>query len=74
MMMKLKDFTKCLEMKFDEVEKILSQLEGLINSDKEEGSILYTPSPYGWSSDDTYEFVFIDDICVSIEVDSYEED
>ena len=67
-------FEKYVGMKFDEVVEMLSQLEGLVEVVEEDNSILYTNSPYGWCSSDTYEFLFEDDICVGYEVDPYEED
>ena len=65
-------FEKYVGMKFDVVLKMLSQLEGLV--EVVDDSILYTDSPFGWCSADTYEFLFEDNICVSYEVDPYEED
>ena len=66
-------FEKYVGMKFDVVFKMLSQLEGLVEIvDKD--SILYTDSPFGWCSADTYEFLFEDNICVGYEIDPYEED
>jgi hypothetical protein len=53
---------------------MVSQLEGLFSVDREYGSVWYTPSEYGWESDDTYEFLFEDDVCVGVEVEEYEED
>lgn len=67
-------FEKYVGMKFDEVFKMLSQLEGLVEIDDEDNSILYTSSPFGWCSADTYEFLFENDICVGYEIDPYEED
>jgi hypothetical protein len=63
---------KYLGMKFDEVVEMLSQLKGLVDADAE--MVRYTPSPYGWASDDTYEFSFENGVCVGVEVDPYEED
>ena len=59
---------------FDEVVEKVAQLDGLFSADKEYGSVWYTPSEFGWESDDTYEFLFEDDVCVGVEVDLYEED
>jgi hypothetical protein len=61
-------FKKCIGMKFDEVEKMVSQLGGLTESYQIDGQILYTSSPNGWFSDTVYEFLFEKDICVEIEV------
>ena len=49
-------FEKYVGMKFDKVVKMLSQLKGLVEIDDEYNSILYTDSPFGWCSADTYEF------------------
>ena len=67
-------FEKCVGMEFDKVVEMVSQLKGLFSVEREYGSIWYTPSEFGWESDDAYEFLFEDDICVSVEVDLYEED
>ena len=65
---------KYLGMKFEEVVEMLSQLKGLVDVDAESEMVLYTASPYGWASDDTYEFSFENGVCVGVEVDPYEED
>ena len=67
-------FEKCVGMEFDKVVEMVSQLKGLVDADREYGSVWYTPSEYGWASDDTYEFLFEDDVCVDVELDEYEED
>jgi hypothetical protein len=67
-------FEKCVGMEFDKVVEMVSQLEGLFSVDREYGSVWYTPSEYGWESDDTYEFLFEDDVCVDVELEEYEED
>ena len=63
-----------LGMKFEEVVEMLSQLKGLVDVDAESEMVLYTPSEFGWASDDTYEFSFENGVCVDIEVNLYEED
>ena len=67
-------FEKYVGMKFNDVVEMLSQLEGLVEIDYEYNSILYTDSPFGWCSADTYEFMFENNICVGYEIDPYEED
>ena len=67
-------FEMFVGLKFDEVVEKVAQLDGLFSADQEYGSVWYTPSQYGWESDDTYEFLFEDDVCVGVEGDLYEED
>ena len=67
-------FEMCVGMEFDKVVEMVAQLDGLMEADREYGSIWYTVSPFGWESDDTYEFLFEDDVCVGVELDEYEED
>ena len=67
-------FEKYVGMEFDKVVEMVSQLKGLVSADREYGSVWYTPSEYGWESDDTYEFLFEDDVCVEVELEEYEED
>lgn len=69
-----KMFEMFVGLGFDEVVEKVAQLDGLMSVDREYGSVWYTPSEFGWESDDTYEFLFEDDICVGVEVDLYEED
>ncbi len=67
-------FEMCLGMKFDEVVIMVSEMDGMYDADREYGSVWYTPSEFGWESDDTYEFLFEDDVCVGVELEEYEED
>lgn len=67
-------FEMCLGMKFDEVVAMVSEMDGMYDTDREYGSVWYTPSEFGWESDDTYEFLFEDDVCVGILLEEYEED
>lgn len=69
-----KMFEMFVGLGFDEVVEKVAQLDGLFSADKEYGSVWYTPSEFGWESDDTYEFLFEDGVCVGVEVDLYEED
>lgn len=69
-----KMFEMFVGLGFDKVVEKVAQLEGLMEADREYGSVWYTPSEFGWESDDTYEFLFEDDVCVGVEVDLYEED
>lgn len=67
-------FEQFVGMGFDEVVAQLSQLVGLVDVDREYGSVSYTDSEFGWYSSDSYEFLFEEDVCVGVEVYPYEED
>ena len=58
-------------MEFDVVVEELSQMEGLVDADREYGSVWFSLSEFGWASADVYEFLFEDGVCVGYELDEY---